>query len=101
MAWAGEEASAQLEVTASGDAADAVRRHVPALVEDHVASRLFAQDATLWGEDARSEAKIRLSWVGLARGSRPLVGQIAALRDELRGEGVDHVVLCGMGGSSW
>jgi glucose-6-phosphate isomerase len=100
MAWAGDEASAQLEVTASGDAAEAVRRHVPALVDDHVASRLFAQDPTLWGQQAQSEASIRLSWVGLPRSSRPLVGEIAALRDELRQQGVDHVVLCGMGGSS-
>jgi glucose-6-phosphate isomerase len=100
MAWAGEEAAAQLEVTASGDAAEAVRRHVPTLVDDHVASRLFAQDPTLWGQDAESEAQVRLSWVGLPRSSRPLVGEIAALRDELRERGVDHVVLCGMGGSS-
>jgi glucose-6-phosphate isomerase len=100
MAWAGDEAAAQLEVTASGAAADAVRRHVPALVDDHVASRLFAQDASLWGPEAQSEAEIRLSWVGLPRSSRPLLGQIAALRDELAGQGVDHVVLAGMGGSS-
>ena len=46
-----------------------------------VASRLFAQDATLWGPEAESEAAIRLSWVGLARSSRPLVGEVAALRD--------------------
>ena len=32
--------------------------------------------------------------------SRPLVAEIAALRDELAPTGVDHVVLCGMGGSS-
>jgi glucose-6-phosphate isomerase len=100
MAWAGEEAAAQLEVTASGDAAEAVRRHVPALVDDHVASRLFAQDATLWGPEAQDEAEVRLSWVGLPRSSRPLVGQIAAMRDELAEQGVDHVVLAGMGGSS-
>jgi glucose-6-phosphate isomerase len=100
MAWAGDESAAQLEVTASGDAAEAVRRHVPGLVDDHVASRLFAGDATLWGEEAQSEARVRLSWVGLARSSRPLVGEIAALRDELVGKGLDHVVLCGMGGSS-
>ena len=77
------------------------RQHVPALVEDRFASRLFAQDATLWGPDAESEAAIRLSWVGLPRSSRPLVGEVAALRDApARAEGVDHVVLCGMGGSS-
>ncbi|MEJ7755690.1 MAG: hypothetical protein WKF83_04520 [Nocardioidaceae bacterium] len=32
--------------------------------------------------------------------SRPLVGEIDALRTELGGRGFDHVVLCGMGGSS-
>jgi glucose-6-phosphate isomerase len=100
LAWAGDERSAQLEVTASGAAADAVHAHVPALVEKHVASRLFAQDATLWGPEAESESAIRLSWVGLGRSSRPLVGEIAAIRDELTALGADHVVLCGMGGSS-
>ncbi|MGJ9423531.1 glucose-6-phosphate isomerase [Aeromicrobium sp. CF3.5] len=69
-------------------------------VTDQVASRLAAQDATLWGSDAESEAAKRLSWVSLATTSRPLVEEIVALRDELNGRGLDHVVLCGMGGSS-
>ncbi|MGN6301473.1 MAG: glucose-6-phosphate isomerase [Angustibacter sp.] len=103
MAWAsgGDDApSGVIEVAATGEAAEAVRRHVPALVEDSFASRLFAQDATLWGPDAEPEASKRLSWVGLARSSRPLVGEISALREELTAAGVDHVVLAGMGGSS-
>ena len=73
---------------------------MPALVDDRFASRLFAQDATLWGPEAEAEAAIRLSWTGLPRSSRPLVGEVAALRDHLREQGLDHVVLCGMGGSS-
>jgi len=89
-----------LGVLASGPAADAVRRHVPPLVADSFASRLFAKDATLWGPEAESESAIRLSWVSLGRTSRPLVGEVAALRDHLAEQGVDHVVLCGMGGSS-
>ncbi len=89
-----------LEVSASGAAADAVERHLQTLVEDRVASRLFGKDATLWGPEAEPEAAVRLSWVGLARSSRPLVGQIEALRSELHEAGADHVVLCGMGGSS-
>src|SRR6476660_7236637 len=89
-----------LSVSASGAAADAIGRHVPTLVDDAVASRLFAQDATLWGPDAESESRIRLSWVGLPRSSRPLVGEIAALRDSFEEQGLTHVVLCGMGGSS-
>ena len=89
-----------LGVLASGPAADAVLHHVPKLVSDRFASRLFAKDPTLWGPDAESEAAIRLSWVSLGRTSRPLVGEVAALRDHLAEQGVDHVVLCGMGGSS-
>jgi glucose-6-phosphate isomerase len=92
--------SGALEVAATGAAADAISNVVPKLVEDHFASRLFDQDATLWGKEAEPEAGIRLSWVGLHRTSRPLLGEIAALRSELNDEGIDHVVLCGMGGSS-
>ncbi|KUG54307.1 glucose-6-phosphate isomerase [Serinicoccus chungangensis] len=89
-----------LAVQALGAAAEAVERHLPDLVQDAVASRLFARDATLWGPDAESEASVRLSWVGLHRSSRPLVGEVEALREELRERGVRRVVLCGMGGSS-
>ncbi len=89
-----------LSVGAAGAAAEAVSSRVPGLVEESFASRLFAQDATLWGTEAQEEAAKRLSWVGLHRSSRHLLGQIAAIRDELREDGVDRVVLCGMGGSS-
>jgi glucose-6-phosphate isomerase len=89
-----------LEVVATGAAATAVTRHVPALVEEAFAGRLFARDATLWGPEAEPEASVRLAWTGLPRSSRPLVGEIAAIRDELSGQGLDRVVLCGMGGSS-
>ena len=89
-----------LGVLASGPAADAVARHVPQLVADRFASKLFAKDAMLWGPAAESESARRLSWVTLGRTSRPLVGEVAALRSHLAEQGVDHVVLCGMGGSS-
>ncbi|HYQ70076.1 glucose-6-phosphate isomerase [Actinophytocola sp.] len=73
---------------------------VEQLVTDQVASKLAAGDATLWGPDAESEASIRLAWTTLHETSRPLRGEIEALRSELHGEGVDRVVLAGMGGSS-
>ncbi len=92
--------SETFEVVATGAAADAVAQHVPALVKDGFAGGLFAQDPTLWGPEAEEEAGKRLSWVDLPRSSRPLVGELSALRAELAEAGVDHVVLCGMGGSS-
>jgi glucose-6-phosphate isomerase len=80
--------------------ADGYPDAVDQLVADEVASRITAQDPTLWGTEAESEAAIRLSWATLAHTSVPLVEPILALREELRAEGVDHVVLAGMGGSS-
>ncbi len=89
-----------VKVNTSGAAAAAGETHLATLVSDEVASRLFAQDHTLWGSDAESEAGKRLSWVGLAESSRELVAPIEELRANLQAKGVDHVVLCGMGGSS-
>jgi glucose-6-phosphate isomerase len=73
---------------------------VEALVADRFASRIAAQDATLWGPDAEGEAGKRLAWVGLSEASRPLVAEIATLEVELREAGLSRIVLCGMGGSS-
>jgi glucose-6-phosphate isomerase len=70
------------------------------LVADKVASRLAAQDATLWGPDAEPEASIRLSWTALHETSVPVVREVEALRTELVAEGLDRIVLAGMGGSS-
>ena len=85
-----------LRVTASTSYDDVLEQ----LVKDSVASKLAAQDATLWGSDAEEEAAQRLSWVHLPVSSRPLLAEIDALHAQLRAEGLDRVVLCGMGGSS-
>ncbi|MEO8850868.1 MAG: glucose-6-phosphate isomerase [Allobranchiibius sp.] len=90
----------RVKVLTVGAAADAVSAHVPALIADKVASRLFAQDKTLWGPEAEEESAKRLSWVDLPKASRPLVGQIEALRSTFQEQGLTRVVLCGMGGSS-
>jgi glucose-6-phosphate isomerase len=89
-----------LSFDATGAAQHALEQHLPALVEDRVATRIFAKDHTLWGPDAESESAIRLGWVEAATVSQPLVKDILELRDALRAEGVSRIVLCGMGGSS-
>lgn len=63
-------------------------------------SKLTAQDPSLWGPQAESEAAVRLAWTNLHETSRPLIAEIEALRAELHAEGLDRVVLAGMGGSS-
>jgi glucose-6-phosphate isomerase len=94
-------------VTAAGHRLDlrcpddqALAAAVERLVDDKVASRIQARDASLWGPDAESEAAKRLAWVSLHESSRSLVAEIEQLRNELASRGLDHVVLCGMGGSS-
>jgi glucose-6-phosphate isomerase len=89
-----------IKVIVSGGAAAASKEHVPELVLDKVASRLFDKDHTLWGKDAESEATIRLGWVDAASKSLELVPEVEALRRELLSRGLTRVVLCGMGGSS-
>lgn len=77
-----------------------LRAGVDRLVEARVASRTSAADPDVWGPEARDEASIRLSWTTLPETSRPLVAELVALREQLQAEGVDRVVLAGMGGSS-
>ena len=89
-----------LSYDATGAARQAHEQHLPALLEDRIATRIFAKDHTLWGPDAEQESAVRLGWVEAASVSQPLVGDILELRDALKAEGVTRIVLCGMGGSS-
>jgi glucose-6-phosphate isomerase len=90
------EVTSELTVAAGAD----VGALVDTLVTESVASRIAAKDATLWGADAEPEASIRLGWTDLHETSRPLLAEIEALQAELRSEGLDRIVLAGMGGSS-
>ncbi|PVZ11757.1 glucose-6-phosphate isomerase [Actinomycetospora cinnamomea] len=89
----------RVEITDEG-LAEAAASLVEKLVGDAAASKLAGQDPTLWGPDAEPEASKRLSWTLLHNTSRPLVAELDALRRELHEDGVDRVVLAGMGGSS-
>ena len=89
-----------LKVSVAGSTHAAVEKHLPDLVAEKVASRLFAKDFTLWGPEAEAESSIRLGWVTCAQDSLELVASIYELRDKYRAAGVDRFVLCGMGGSS-
>ncbi len=100
VTWAGDEDSAVVEVSATGDAAAAVHTAVPGLLAERIASRLAAQDTGLWGEQVAGHVSDRLGWTDLHQTSRELVDRLNELRRELHDEGLDRVVLAGMGGSS-
>ena len=73
---------------------------VAQLVEDKVASRIAVKDPTLWGAEAEAEAKQRLGWVDLPLRSEALLAELDELVARATEDGLDRVVLCGMGGSS-
>ena len=88
------------DIVVTGAAAEAVDRVVPQLVRDMVASGITTQDPSLWGPDAEDESSKRLGWIEAVAISEALVPEIIALRDKLHADGVNHIVLGGMGGSS-
>ena len=85
---------------ASGSVVEALRELTERAAAGDLAGRLAAKDATLWGPDAEPEASVRLGWLDLPETSRELLPRLRQLREELSADGIDHVVLAGMGGSS-
>jgi glucose-6-phosphate isomerase len=94
-------AAGGVSVTVAGETLVAARdAALEDAVSNGVAAAIVGKDATIWGPEATPEASVRLGWLDCVRISRPLVAEIEALREQLRGHGVDRVVLAGMGGSS-
>ena len=71
-----------------------------ALVEVGVPKRLVSKDAALWGDAATELAGTRLGWLDLPSTSRQYLLELQELRARFVADGIDHVVLAGMGGSS-
>jgi glucose-6-phosphate isomerase len=86
--------------TRSAAATEAAEQAAAKLIEDGVPAALAAKDPSLWGEGAEAEASIRLGWLDAPTVSRLLLGELAQLAERARHDGLDHIVLAGMGGSS-
>ncbi len=89
-----------VRIALGGAAEEAVGRVLPRLVDEKVASGITAQDPTLWGAAAETDAGRRLGWTEAVATDRPRVAEVAALRDELRRAGARRVVLCSGGGAA-
>lgn len=70
------------------------------LLDAKFPTRLFAKDATLWGEAAEPEAAVRLGWTDFAETAESVISEAEVLAAAFGAAGVDRFVLCGMGGSS-
>jgi len=89
-----------VSVTMRGPVIDEAEAVLDRLVTDGVPASLMAKNAQLWGPAAVEEASRRLGWLDLPQTSRSLLPELAALAERVRGDGLDRVVLAGMGGSS-
>jgi transaldolase/glucose-6-phosphate isomerase len=58
------------------------------------------RDHTLWSPEWVDEVIDRLGWLTLPEAMEPELGDLARFADEVRGAGIRHAVVLGMGGSS-
>ena len=77
-----------------------VRSRLKEWERDSYASRLWKRDTSLWPDTPASDVVHRLGWLALPRDMHEQIGPINRFAREIRREGVRHVVLLGMGGSS-
>ena len=72
---------------------------VASLEERNAVSRTWSGDHTLWSNDP-TEIVDRLGWLDIASTMVGEVDDLTAFADDVRRDGIEHVVLLGMGGSS-
>jgi transaldolase / glucose-6-phosphate isomerase len=78
----------------------AVVSAVERAIERRVAQGLREADGTLWGGPDTPEVENRLGWIDVAQRMLGQVDDLQAFADSVRDEGIEDVVLLGMGGSS-
>jgi transaldolase / glucose-6-phosphate isomerase len=89
-------------VAALGPLAAPVKRRVAGLIAEDVPARLWSHDPALWTSDpaGQDEIRKRLGWLDLPRSSRAALKEINDLAKKVRADGLTHLLLLGMGGSS-
>ncbi len=80
--------------------APAVNATIARWTQDGLVERFWQGDPSVWSDDPETgELANRLGWLELHRTMRPEIAEIERVAAEVA-ERSDHVVLCGMGGSS-
>ncbi len=83
-----------------GTEADAIRARESAWGRDRLPERVWKKDPSLWPEAPAAEVPDRTGWLDLPARMGGEIAGLTAFTEEVRGEGFDHAVLLGMGGSS-
>jgi hypothetical protein len=85
-----------------GSHTTAVAKTATALDDAGVTARLFRKDPTLWpasGRDAGEQAG-HLGWLDVCETMAPDLPRLATFAEQVRADGITHVLLCGMGGTA-
>ena len=85
-----------------GPLAASVSGRVVEMENDSVPTRLWDGDPTLWTNDPEGQAEVkrRLGWLRLPETSKLLLSELNDFADAAHYEGINRVLLLGMGGSS-
>ena len=77
-----------------------VARRIKEWQQDRFASRLWNKEHQLWSKEPQPELSDRLGWLDLPRSMEKAVAEIRSFADKVKADGIRHVVVLGMGGSS-
>ena len=77
-----------------------VQQRLQAWQKDRFACRLWQKDPTLWSPQPVPELVDRLRWLNLPEQMHGQLDDLAGFAQQARADGIRHVVLLGMGGSS-
>jgi transaldolase/glucose-6-phosphate isomerase len=89
-------------VSSLGPLAGSVSKRIEQLEKDLVPARLWQHDPTLWTGDpaGQAEVAIRLGWLDSVQDARTRLQGYESFAKEVHKEGIDRVLVLGMGGSS-
>jgi transaldolase/glucose-6-phosphate isomerase len=77
-----------------------VKRRLSEWQAEPFSSRLWKRDPTLWSGADEPELADRLGWLDLPETMEKQVGELCAFAERVKSDGIGHIVVLGMGGSS-
>jgi transaldolase/glucose-6-phosphate isomerase len=78
----------------------AVEKRIQKWQTECLPRRMWGKDYTLWSQQPVPELTNRLGWLTLPEVMHEHVNELTAFADQIRADGVRHVLILGMGGSS-
>lgn len=85
-----------------GSLTSRVPKLVARMEAEQVPQRLWDEDASLWSQEAPAQGEIRerLGWLHAPENSQALLPELQSLAAQIHAEGIQRVLVLGMGGSS-